>query len=316
MVESVTDEIAVTDLSGNITEVNERVVQMFGFGSKDEVLGRSAFEFIAQRDCGRAAVNMRKTLKRGSVKDVEYTLVRADGSECPGEVRASVQKDTSAKPLGFIAVIRDITERKQAQEELQRSYERLQRAMEGTKQAFALTTEMRDPYTSGHQRRVTKLACAIASEMGVSKERIEAIDMAGSVHDIGKMYVPTEILCKPGKLTEVEFSLVKVHPQAGYDILRTVEFTGPIAQIVLQHHERMNGSGYPSSLSGEDILLEARILAVADVVEAMSSHRPYRPGNVVDKALLEIVQKRDVLYDRNVVDARVTVFTEKGYKFD
>jgi len=188
--------------------------------------------------------------------------------------------------------------------------------MEGTKQAFALTTEMRDPYTSGHQRRVTKLACAIASEMGVSKERIEAIDMAGSVHDIGKMYVPTEILCKPGKLTEVEFSLVKVHPQAGHDILRTVEFTGPIAQIVLQHHERMNGSGYPSGLSGEDILLEARILAVADVVEAMSSHRPYRPGNVVDKALLEIVQKRDVLYDRNAVDACMTVFTEKGYKFD
>lgn len=316
MFESVTDGIAVTDLSGIVTEVNERVVQMFGCGCKDEVLGRSAFEFIAQRDCRRAAVNIQKTLKRGSVRDIEYTLVKADGSECPGEIRASVQKDASANTVGFIAVIKDITERKQAQEKLRRSYEKLQRAMEGTKQAFALTTEMRDPYTSGHQRRVTRLACAIASEMGVSKERIEGIDMAGSVHDIGKMYVPTEILCKPGRLTEVEFSLIKVHPQAGHDILRTVEFTGPIAQIVLQHHERMNGSGYPSGLSGEDILLEARILAVADVVEAMSSHRPYRPGYVVDKALLEIVQKKGVLYDCNAVDACMSVFTEKGFKFD
>lgn len=210
---------------------------------------------------------------------------------------------------------REITERKQAEEELQQSYEKLRRTTEGIIQAMALTAEMRDPYTAGHQRRVTQFACAIAKEMSLSEEQIEGIYMAAVIHDIGKISVPAEILSKPSRLTENEFSLIKVHPQVGYDILKTIEFPWPIAQTVLQHHERMDGSGYPSGLSGKDILLEARILGVADVVEAMVSHRPYRPALGIDRALEEILQNRGTLYDAAVVDACVKLFNEKRFDF-
>lgn len=208
------------------------------------------------------------------------------------------------------------TERERAEEELQQGLEKVRRTLEGTVQALAATTERRDPYTAGHQQRVTRLACAIAQEMGLPEEEIEGIRVTGTLHDIGKISVPAEILNKPGRLTEMEMTLIKTHPQVGHEILKTVEFPWPVAQIVLQHHERMDGSEYPSGLSGEEILPEARILAVADVVEAMSSHRPYRPALGKDKALEEISRNRGVLYDSNVVDACLKVFTEKGFKFE
>ena len=211
---------------------------------------------------------------------------------------------------------REITERKRVEEELRQSYEKLRRTLEGTVHALASTAEKRDPYTAGHQQRVTRLACAMAQEMGLPEEQIEGIRVAGTLHDMGKIYVPAEILNKPGRLTEMEMGLIKTHPQVGYDILKTIEFPWPVAQIVLQHHERMDGFGYPQRLSGEEILLEPRILAVADVVEAMSSHRPYRPAHGIDKALEEISQNRDVLYDPEVVDACLKLFTEKGFKFE
>jgi putative nucleotidyltransferase with HDIG domain len=175
---------------------------------------------------------------------------------------------------------------------------------------------MRDPYTAGHQWRVTRLACAIAEEMGLPEERIEGIRMAGLIHDIGKMNVPAEILSKPGRLNHIEFDLIKLHPQNGHDVLNgSLEFPWPVAQIVLQHHERMDGSGYPAGLSGEQIILEARILGVADVVEAMASHRPYRPAHSIEDVLQEISQNRNVLYDHEVVDACLKLFTEKGFEF-
>ena len=188
--------------------------------------------------------------------------------------------------------------------------------MGATITAMAVTIGMRDPYTAGHQRRVADLACAIGEEMGLSEDQIEGIRMAGIVHDIGKMYAPAEILGRPGQLTEIEFSIIKLHPQAGYDILRSIQFPWPIAQTVLQHHERLDGSGYPSGLSGEDIILEARILAVADVVEAMASHRPYRPAFSIGRALDEVSQKRGVLYDPEVVDACLRLFVEKGVQLN
>lgn len=206
--------------------------------------------------------------------------------------------------------------RKQAAEQLKHSFERLRRTFDGTANALASVVERRDPYTAGHQRRVTELAVAIAAEMGLPKEQIEGIRVSGILHDVGKMYVPAEMLSKPGRLTEIEFSVIKTHPQVSYDILKTIEFPWPVAQIAFQHHERLDGSGYPSGLSGKDILLEARILAVADVVEAMSSHRPYRPTLGTDKALFEILQKKGVLYDPEVVDACLSVITEKGFKFE
>jgi HD-GYP domain-containing protein (c-di-GMP phosphodiesterase class II) len=181
---------------------------------------------------------------------------------------------------------------------------------------MAKTVEMRDPYTAGHQQRVASLARAIAKEMGLSEEQTEGIYMAGIIHDLGKISIPSEILSKPGKITKIEFSLIKTHPRIGYDILKNIEFPWPVAQVVLHHHERMDGSGYPQGLSGNDILLDARILGVADVVEAMASHRPYRPGLGIDKALEEIVQKQGILYDTEVVEACLKVFTEKGFNFE
>ncbi|UCG79942.1 MAG: HD-GYP domain-containing protein, partial [Desulfobacterales bacterium] len=177
-----------------------------------------------------------------------------------------------------------------------------------------LTVETRDPYTAGHQQRVAELARAIATELGISEDRIQGIRLAGVIHDIGKISVPGEILSKPGKISENELGIIKDHSQVGHDILKPVDFPWPIAQIVQQHHEKMDGSGYPGGVSGENILLEARILTVADVVEAMASHRPYRAALGIDVALSEISKGRGTLYDPKVVDACLRLFKDKGYQ--
>jgi len=194
--------------------------------------------------------------------------------------------------------------------------EMLRKAMGGTIQAISRIIEMRDPYTSGHQRRVADLARAIATEMGLPKDKIDGIRMAALIHDIGKISVPAEILSKPGRLNKMESKMIKSHPKTGYEILKRVEFPWPIAQIILQHHERIDGSGYPSGLQDKEILIEAKIIGVADIIEAMSSHRPYRPALGIDKALEEISKNRGVLYDPKVVDACLKLFMEKGFKFE
>jgi putative nucleotidyltransferase with HDIG domain len=188
--------------------------------------------------------------------------------------------------------------------------------MEGTINTIAKIVETRDPYTAGHQQNVSKLATSIAQEMKLPQDKIEGIRIASLVHDIGKISLPAEILSKPSKLTEIEYSLIKDHPQIGYDILKPIEFPWPVAQIILQHHERMDGSGYPRGLKTDEILLEARIMGVADVVEAMSSHRPYRPALGIDKALEEIFKNKSILYDPEVVDICLKLFREKGFKFE
>ncbi len=196
-----------------------------------------------------------------------------------------------------------LTERNRADEELRKNIQKLQNAQEQTVAALASTTEIRDPYTSGHQNNVTKIACSIAEHMGLSAELIRGLRIAGLLHDIGKISVPAEILSKPGKITKDEFNIIKNHCRIGHNILKGIEFQWPVAKIVLQHHERMNGSGYPLGIQGEEILLEARILAVADVIEAMSSHRPYRAALGLDVALEEIRKNRGVLFDSVVVDS-------------
>ena len=208
-----------------------------------------------------------------------------------------------------------LAERNRTDEELKESFEKLRRSQEQTVAALASTAEIRDPYTSGHQMRVTKLACFIAEHMGLSAELIEGLRIAGLLHDIGKISVPAEILSKPGKITKDEYNIIKNHCQVGYDILKEIEFQWPVAKIVLQHHERMDGSGYPLGIKGEEIILEARILAVADVIEAMSSHRPYRPGLGLDKALEEIIEKRGILFDPMVVDACLELSSSGKLKF-
>ncbi|HCL90541.1 MAG TPA: hypothetical protein DHW70_04395 [Candidatus Atribacteria bacterium] len=188
--------------------------------------------------------------------------------------------------------------------------------MEDSIEAISLVTEARDAYTAGHQRKVSKLAVALAEEMGFPKDRVEGIKISALIHDVGKINLPVEILSKPGKLSEIEFNLIKNHSQIGHDILKKIDFPWPIAEIVLQHHEKINGSGYPGGLKGDEILLEAKIICVADVVEAMSSHRPYRPALGIEKALEEISQNKGTLYDPEVVDTCFKLFKEKSFKFE
>lgn len=206
-------------------------------------------------------------------------------------------------------------ERTHARDKVREGIEKLRRTLDGIVSALAATAESRDPYTAGHQQRVCRLACAIAHEMGLPEEQVKGLRVAATLHDMGKISVPAEILNKPGRITDVEMGIIKTHPQVGYDILKAIEFPWPVAQTVLQHHERLDGSGYPSGLSGEEILLEARILGVADVVESMSSHRPYRPALGVDRALEEISRNSGVLYDPVVVDACLKVFRGKEIAF-
>jgi PAS domain S-box-containing protein len=206
-------------------------------------------------------------------------------------------------------------ERDAALEQNRRQLAQLQGNLDDTVRAIARIVEMRDPYTAGHQASVADLAAAIAKQMGLPDEQVHGIHLAGVLHDLGKIQIPAEILSKPGRLNDIEYSLIKYHPQAGYDILKGIDFPWPVAQMVLQHHERLDGSGYPQGLKGEQIIPEARILCVADVVEAISAHRPYRPGFGVDAALEEITGQRGILYDPQVVDACLTLFREKGYKF-
>jgi len=209
-----------------------------------------------------------------------------------------------------------MSEHKHLREELRNRTNHLQETFFATVNALATTIEMKDPYIAAHQRWVTRLACAIASEMGLTGEQITGLRMAGLIHDIGKINVPTELLIKPGRLTAIEYEAIKIHPQSGYEIVKEIQFPWPIAHIVLQHHERMDGSGYPHGISNSEILLEARILAVADVVESMSSHRPYRNAHGIEIALKEVSKNKDVLYDRPAVEACVRVFREKGFTFE
>jgi putative nucleotidyltransferase with HDIG domain len=210
----------------------------------------------------------------------------------------------------------EIMRRQRLDEALKQSLARTTEVQNGTIEALATLSEVRDPYTAGHQRRVTRLACALARELGLPDDRVAGLRVIGLLHDMGKISVPAEILSKPGKLSDTEFAIIKSHARAGYEIVKEIRFPWPVAEVILQHHERLDGSGYPQGLQGDDILPDAKILAVADVVEAMASHRPYRPALGIDLALDEIARKKGVLYDPEVVDACIKLFTEKGFQFD
>lgn len=222
----------------------------------------------------------------------------------------------SPKHEHFVALVHDITIRKTAEQSLVNNFEKLQNILENIVNVLASTVELKDPFTAGHQERVTFLASAIAKEMGLSRERINATRIASSIHDIGKISVPSEILAKPSGLTDSEMKIVMEHPQAGYNILKKIDFSWPIAQIVLEHHERIDGSGYPKGIKGEDICLEAKIIGVADVVEAMAAARPHRPAKQLSKAIEEIKQNRGILYDPDVVDVCFDLLTKKKFKFN
>jgi PAS domain S-box-containing protein/putative nucleotidyltransferase with HDIG domain len=224
-------------------------------------------------------------------------------------------RDAKGEMIGAIETMTDISPLKRAEDELRENVERLKKVMSGVIRAIDVIVETRDPYTAGHQHQVARLATAIATEMGLPADTVEAIYVAASIHDLGKIYVPAEILSKPGHISDIERGIIRTHPQVGYDILKSIDFPWPIAEIVLQHHERIDGTGYPRGLKDGDIRIEARILGLADVVESMGSHRPYRPTLGTEKALDEIRKNRGTLYDPAVVDVCLALFQDKGFHF-
>jgi len=225
-------------------------------------------------------------------------------------------KDEESFLTAISTMLAGIIIRKKDEETLRESIQTLNKAFSGAVKALSSAVEKRDPYTAGHQERVAQLCVAIAEEMNINKAELLGVRVTGLLHDIGKIAVPAEILTRPGRLSDAEFNIIKTHPQVGYEILNTIEFPYPVAQAVLQHHEHLNGSGYPCGISGNKIILEARILAVADTIETMASNRPYRPGLGLKAALEEIKDKKGSFYDSTVVDACLRLFYEKGYKFD
>jgi len=303
------------DTKFRATSWNPTAEEIFGF-SQDEALGRHPYDLIVPKEAQPIVDDIWGRLLKGdtTAHSINENITK-DGRTIICQWSNTPLKDADGTCMGVLSMIQDITERKKAAEKLKESLKKLQTAISGNIQLMAATVEIRDPYTAGHQRRVADLARAIATEMALSEDQVEGIHMAGVIHDIGKISVPSEILSKPGKLTEIEFGLIKIHPQVGFDILREIEFPWPLAQIVYQHHERMDGLGYPQGLSGEKILLEARIMCVADVVEAMASHRPYRPALGIDVALEEIKKNKGKLYDPDVSDACLNLFAENKFKF-
>jgi len=315
LVAAVPDLIIRTDLTGNIVFANEIAVHLSGEDNVERLVGRNIFSFVAPEDLDKA-VQGAKSMFETRIGPREIGLVFQGRPGIKFEVDGAVLRGPEGTPYGVVYLCRDITERKRAEEGLRDGLAKLRSTLKASIDSLASAIEMRDPYTAGHQERVTRLARALACEMGLASERVEAIEIAGVIHDLGKLYVPAEILSKPTRLTDLEYSMIKMHAQAGYTILSKIDFPWPIARIVHEHHELVNGSGYPQGLTGKDILLEARILCVADVVEAMSSHRPYRPALGIGAALEEIAQKRGILYDREVVDACLRLFREKHFKFE
>jgi PAS domain S-box-containing protein len=297
---------------GQFAYVNPRFAEIRGFDSVDELIGRELLPLVAEKDRNAIAENNRRLLT-GEMQSISYsfTALRKDGSTV--EVGVSSTNAAYHGRPAIIGMMQDISEKKRAEKQIQRYIEQLRTAVMSTVEVATNLSEMRDPYTAGHERRVAEISAAIGAELGFDGPRIEGLRIAGHLHDVGKITIPSEILSKPGKLSPIEFQLIQGHALAGYDVLKNVEFPWPVAQIALQHHERMDGSGYPQGLKGDAILLEARIMSVADVVEAMSSHRPYRPGLGVDKALAEIERGRGIAYDPVVADACLKLFREKGY---
>jgi len=297
------------DKNGVIVACNDTFVKIIG-SSREALIG---LNMLNLPDKGVvSAVRQALSGSTGVYEDMYHSVTTPKIT--PIRALFKTITDINGVAQSGMGIIEDVTKQKEIENERKQSLEKASKALGATVRAMASIVETRDPYTAGHQHGVADLARAIAAEMNLAEEQIEGIHMAGTIHDIGKISVPAEILTKPGKLTEIEYGLVKVHPRAGYDILKDIDFPWPVANAVLQHHERMDGSGYPEGLKGEAILPEARILAVADVMEAISSHRPYRPSLGIEAAIEELYKNRSILYDINVVAVCIKLFREKGYK--
>ncbi len=355
LIDNISDLISIISYDGDILYMSPSVELLLGY-SIDELIGDNLNKIIDHDNIKKVKERIKSVVSENRhFFSAEHLILHSNGTWLDFESTGSIVYDEEGKISSIVFNSRDITQRKKTEKELDRHrnhleelvkertieleemntklYEeiemrkisdeerkknviKLRKTLTSAVEAIALTVETRDPYTAGHQRRVSQLSEAIAREMGLTDEIIESIHMAGILHDLGKIYVPSEILTRPGPLIDEEFSLIMIHAKVGYDILKTIEFPWPLDQIVYQHHERIDGSGYPQGLCGDEIRLESKILAVADTVEAMSTHRPYRPAVGLENALNEITDKKGTSYDESVVGACKVLFKNKGFTFE
>ena len=321
LVETVVEHIPLMIFLKEATDLrfvifNRAGEELLGYDRK-ALLGKNNLDLFPPEQAVHFMVKDREALAEHGVVDIpeEPILTAKKGLRLLHTRKVGILgADGTTKYL--LGISEDITERKKAEGDLQESLRGLRKAISGIIQVLSAVSEIRDPYTAGHQRRMAHLAQAIARELGLAPDRVEGIRVAGVIHDIGKLSIPAEILSKPSRLTKFEYELIKSHPQIGHDILGQVDFAWPISTMILQHHERMDGSGYPQGLKGEAILLESRVLEVADVVEAMASHRPYRPALGIEAALGEIEKNKGTLFDADVVSACLSLFQEKGFRLE
>lgn len=310
LVETTSDWIWEISAQGTYTYCSPKVLDLLGF-QPEELIGKHLMDIIAIKEMERTKRIFNKLIEsRKPFNGFETVCQARDGRVLVIEKNGVPVFNDSGEFQGYRGIARDISERKNALEALKKSRDELRTSLEETVKSLALAAEKRDPYTAGHQMRVDMLACAIAREMGLSEEKIEGLHFAALLHDIGKISLPSEYLAKPARLSVQERAIIKCHTEVGYDILKNIPFPWPVAEIVYQHHEHLDGSGYPRGLTGTDLLLEAKILTVADVVEAMSSHRPYRPSLGLETALDEIRTGRGILYDAECVDACLRLIAE------
>jgi PAS domain S-box-containing protein len=323
LAEHMTDIVWIMDMDLNVTWLSPSAMKARGF-SVDEIVALPLDRQLTPKSLRKALNWLGKLMrleKDGLISETDGILSRdlefycKDGRTIVLDCTFQFIRDEQGKATGILAEGMDITARRRAEEEVKLTLERLRKAFGTTIQIMVSAIEVRDPYTAGHQLRSADLARAIATEIGLPQDKIDGIRMAGSIHDIGKLSIPAEILSKPSKLTNIEFSLIKEHSRSGYEILNNMESHWPLAQIVYQHHERIDGSGYPRNLKEDEILIEARIMAVADVVEAIASHRPYRSAMGIEAALEEIEKNKGILYDDAVADACLRLFRGKNYQF-
>ena len=314
LVDNMLDAAVIIDQNGKALFANNAAAKLINVESPKNIVGQGIKDFI-HPDHMRSVLRSYLMVKRRHARFFnEYKIITSGGKEKDVE---SLGTNIMFKGMpAHIVTLRDISERKSSERKIRDGIIQLSKNLEETVISLASAFEMKDPYTAGHQRRVTEIVSAIALEMDIEQDRFQGLRLASLVHDIGKINVPAEILSKPGKLIEPELELIRTHSKAGYDILKKINFPWPISKIVLQHHERMDGSGYPNGLSGQEILLEARIIAVADVIEAMATHRPYRASLGIERALEEIERNRGQLYDEDVANVCLHLFRSGKFRLE
>lgn len=316
LVETTSDIIWEFDCRAVYTYISPQVYDTLGY-TPEELLGRTHFDFVSLSEARRLMRVINNAVSSlQPIHGLETANLHKNGQTVFLETSGLPFRSANGALSGYRGVHRDVSRRRVADQQAHETIRKLESTVESVIEAISLTVEMRDQYTAGHQKRVRQLAGAIAREMHLPIDRVQVIRVAGLLHDFGKIFVPTEILIKPGRLNDLELSLIRTHPLSGYNVLKSIEFPWPIADIVVQHHERLDGSGYPAHLRGEEIGIEARILAVADVVEAMTFHRSYRPALGLETALKEISRNKSTLYDPRVAEACLDTFLDRSFKWD